>query len=262
MKVAIIGFSKSSYDDAPWDDDTWEKWGMPWDARGWERYTRLFEMHSPVLWDSQMAEPFIEFWDGEKYHRKSHRPQNYYPDHEQNGILLDAAMSKGHKVYAQNGVPEGGANVETSLIEYPYKRVMECIGEDYFQSSIAYAFALAITEIVKNDWNIVSEIALYGVDVSPDGEWVYQRANIEYLIGLARGLGIKVTIPETSALCKFQDQVIRYGAMDVMYTLRYGIIKEPQTFVRHSLGEKYSIEQLRKMDLPKQLKEDVMRYAG
>ena len=268
MKIAIIGFSKSSYDDAPWDDDTWEKWGMPWDSNnGWQAYTRLFEMHSPVLWDSKMAEPFIEFWDGEKFHRKSHRPDDYYPSHEGKGRLLEASLSTKHKVYAQTGVPEDDEKADKSLITYPYQRVSEVIGCDYFQSSIAYALALAIAEITTSrkvlDGTIIPsfcEISLYGVDVSPDEEWAYQRANIEYLIGIARGIGIKVTIPESSALCKFQDQTIKYGAMDVRYTGRYGQIVEPQTFIRHSLGEKYSIEQLKAMDLPKHLKEQVMQY--
>ena len=26
-KVAIVGFSKTSYDDVPWDNPGWEKWG-------------------------------------------------------------------------------------------------------------------------------------------------------------------------------------------------------------------------------------------
>ena len=262
MKIAIIGFSESSYDDAPWEDNKWEKWGMPWDGKGWERYDRLFEMHSPVLWDSKMAEPFIEFWDGEKFHRKSHRPDDYYPIDGEEGRLLEASNSTKHKVYAQTGITESNVKDNKGLITYPFKRVIKVTGCDYFQSSIAYALALAITEIKANDAIVIAEIALYGVDVSPDQEWSYQRANIEYLIGVARGMGIEVTIPESSALCKFQDQVIKYGAMDVSYTKRYGVIKEPQTFIRHSLGEKYSIQQLLTLDLPERLKKELLEYAG
>ena len=33
-------------------------------------------------------------------------------------------------------------------------------------------------------------------------EYFYQRAGCEYLIGLARGMGVKVVIPHESALCK------------------------------------------------------------
>ena len=41
MKVAVVGFSPSSYDAAPWDDPTWEKWGMPWDNRGKEQESAI-----------------------------------------------------------------------------------------------------------------------------------------------------------------------------------------------------------------------------
>lgn len=251
MKVAIVGFAPSSYDDAPWDDPTWEKWGMPWDGKGWERYTRLFEMHDAILWDLQMAEHFIEFWDGEKFHRKSHRPADYY-----NKCIVGAANSKEHKLYVQNGIWEKDCKDNIGLITYPFDRVIPVCGE-YFQSSIAYILALAITEMVTHpkikslDMTIEDcEIALYGVDVSPDDEWAYQRACIEFLVGLAIGKGIKVTIPESSALLKFQDQFIKYGACNVEYTGRYGNIVQPQLFKRWTVGEHYSIDQLAKMDLP------------
>ena len=74
---------------------------MPWDGKGWQRYTRLFEMHDPILWDLQTAEHFIEFWDGEKFHRKSHRPANYYSE-----CIVGAANSKEHKLYVQEGILE------------------------------------------------------------------------------------------------------------------------------------------------------------
>ncbi len=122
--------------------------------------------------------------------------------------------------------------------------------------------ALAITEMVTHpDVKALHyglgecEIALYGIDVSPDDEWSYQRACIEYLVGIAIGKGIKVTIPESSALLKFHDQFIKYGACNVEYTGRYGNIVQPQLFKRWTLNEHYSLEQMSKMDLP----EDVMK---
>ena len=42
-KVAIVGFSKTSYDDVPWDNSRFEKWGLAWDLNGWRRYDRLFD---------------------------------------------------------------------------------------------------------------------------------------------------------------------------------------------------------------------------
>jgi hypothetical protein len=271
VKIAIIGFSKTSYDDAPWNDPTWEKWGMPWDGKGYDRYDRLFEMHSPILWDSLLAHPIIEFWDGEKYHRKGHRLPHYYVGDEENeSVLVTAANDPKVKLYTQNGIPEDRVENNRGLIEYPFERVIECIGADYFQSSVSYALSLAITEIADYEdarydaddpGQSSHEIGLWGIDVHADEEWVYQRACIEYLVGLARGMGINVFIPESSALCKFQDQMIKFGAIEVDYTQRYGIIKQPQTFRRWTLGDKYTLCQLRKLDLPEDLKRDVVHHS-
>lgn len=63
----------------------------------------------------------------------------------------------------------------------------------YFSSSIAYMVALAM-------FLDVQEIHIYGVDLTDDTEYHHQRPNTEYLVGLARGMGIRVAIPEGSAL--------------------------------------------------------------
>jgi hypothetical protein len=79
---------------------------------------------------------------------------------------------------------------------FPDEAVAGC--GDYLCSSIAFMLALAIHEGAE-------EIGLYCVDMRADEEYFYQRANCEYLIGLARGRGIAVHIPEQSPLCKFQN---------------------------------------------------------
>lgn len=91
---------------------------------------------------------------------------------------------------------------------YPFDAVAESVG-DYWCSSIGYMLALAIHEGAE-------EIALYGVDMRADDEYGYQKPNCEYLIGFARGKGIKVHVPEQSPLCKFvsppdKDYAGRYG---------------------------------------------------
>jgi hypothetical protein len=76
--------------------------------------------------------------------------------------------------------------------------VSETIYGDYFNSSVGFMLALAIHEGAE-------EIAIYGVDMRADEEYGYQRPNCEYLIGLARGKGIKVHIPDVCPLCKYQN---------------------------------------------------------
>ncbi len=99
--------------------------------------------------------------------------------------------------------------------KYPFRQVAETIGEYYYNSSIAYAMALAIHEGAE-------EIGIYGVDMKADDEYGYQRPNMEYLVGLARGKGIKVHIPKESPLCKFQNTGIRFYDHIPEYVKRYG----------------------------------------
>ena len=66
---------------------------------------------------------------------------------------------------------------------------------DYYTSTPAQMLALAI-------WEGFEEIHLYGVDMLQAEEYFYQRSGCEYFVGFARGRGIKVYVPPTSALCK------------------------------------------------------------
>jgi hypothetical protein len=94
-------------------------------------------------------------------------------------------------------------------VRYPIEGVisaLEAVGGpgsvgDYFASSISYMMALAI-------YQKRPEVHIYGVDLIAEEEWGYQRPNLEYLIGLARGNGMVVYIPPESALLRFTH---RYG---------------------------------------------------
>jgi hypothetical protein len=67
--------------------------------------------------------------------------------------------------------------------------------QPYLTSSIAYQLAFAIYERFE-------EIHLYGIDLNTGGEYAWQKAGVEYLIGLAAGRGIRVVIPDNCALLK------------------------------------------------------------
>lgn len=97
-----------------------------------------------------------------------------------------------------------------NAVAYPFDAVAADVG-DYWCSSIAYMLALAIHEKAE-------EIGVYGVNMQAGDEYGYQKPNCEYLIGLARGRGIKVHIPDVSPLCKFvsppdRDYAGRYGRL-------------------------------------------------
>lgn len=183
LKVAIIGISPTTHDLAPWNDSNWEKWGLPWHEGYWPRMDRLFEMHDIRLLKG----------DGSK------RPADYF--NRLNNCWVPLYMQSSYKE-----VPNAK--------RYPFANVAKVTGE-YWNSSIAYAMAMAIYEGAD-------EIGIYGVDMAGDDEYGYQKPNMEYLVGLARGKGIKVTIPDASPLCKFQPKGIRFFDQTPTYIDRYG----------------------------------------
>lgn len=100
---------------------------------------------------------------------------------------------------------------------YPFEMVETYTRSSYYNSSIAYMIALAIAEGAK-------EISLFGVDMDDHSEYAYQRANCEYLIGMARGKGIKVTIPDESPVCKFTPTAFTMNGETIYDKQRYGWI--------------------------------------
>lgn len=182
LKVAIVGLSPSTHDLAPWADSSWEKWGLPWDDKGWALMSRHFEMHDMRLLDSP----------------HSKRKEGYW------GRLQDC-----ERLYIQ--APD--ARLPNAAV-YPFDEVAKTTSA-YWNSSIAYAMALAIHEGAE-------EIGVFGVDMESDEEYGYQKPNMEYLIGLARGRGIKVMIPDASPLCKFNSNGIRFYEHAPVYVERYG----------------------------------------
>ena len=161
LKVAIVGLAQASRHLVPWDDPEWQVWGLAWDSERYRMHS-VFEMHDvPTL-------------------------KRVYPDLE----AYFEKLSHCSKVYTQDVIP-GLAN----SVRFPFADVAQVCGP-YWESSIAYAMSLAITQGAE-------EIGIYGVNMKADEEYAYQRPNLEYLIGLAKGKGIEVHIPDSSPLLKF-----------------------------------------------------------
>lgn len=165
LKVAVIGLAPSTRDGIPWNDEAWELWGLAWDA---ERYKlhRAFEIH--------------DMHDITQFH--GHTPASLKEYLEK--------ISFCRRLYMADAYPEvPGAE------RYPYELVSQVCG-NYWESSIAYMVGLAIVEGAE-------EISIYGVSMKANEEYFYQRPNLEYLIGLATGRGIKVHVHEGSPVMKF-----------------------------------------------------------
>ncbi len=164
--VAIVGRCWSTRADAPWNDASWELWGLAWDPL--PKVDRIYETH-----------------------------QNFrlYMGNEEDGAwhVGGLRMSKVpvYMLEKHDDIPKS--------IRYPIEEITKLVGKatakqtPYLESSIAYMLAHSILEGVDR-------VGIWGVDLHCESEYAYQRPNLEYLIGLARGRGIKVFIPPQSQL--------------------------------------------------------------
>lgn len=164
----------------------------PWGDKDWQKWG--------LPWDWRWA----ELDSGFEMHdmrlltsRFSERPGDYFDR------LRDIPLLYMQEAYS--GLPAR---------RYPFEEVAQTTGA-YWNSSPAYMLALAIHEGAE-------EIGIWGVDLIAADEYGYQKPNMEYLVGIARGRGIKVHIPEESALCKFQPEGITFFDHVPTYHKRYG----------------------------------------
>lgn len=167
-KVAIVGFAESTRHLAPYGDDSVEIWAMNQLYRHIPRATRWWEMHR--------REDFLaDQVPGTDYLR-----------------WLQNCPIPIYMVQHFDDIP--------SSVSFPLDKAIGIFG-DYFYSTISYMIALAIMEEFE-------EIQIWGIDLSHDSEYEYQKPSAEYLLGVAKGLGIDIRIPPQSALLK---GMYRYG---------------------------------------------------
>ncbi len=171
LKVAIVGKAPSTLLDAPYDDTSWEIWTLSNNAQLGEaaRWSRHFEIH-----------PLKQFRDD--------------PGRADYWNWLRSEPANKRPIYTQAATPDMPA-----AKAFPIEEVIERFG-GYFNNTVSYLIAFAILEGAE-------EIAIYGIDmavggVDPNAEYSHQRPSCEYMIGLARGMGIKVYVPKKSDLLK------------------------------------------------------------
>jgi len=176
-RLAIVGFANSKTE-APYNDPTWEIWGLN-DLHGIiPRWTRWFDIHTPEVIDIDV--------------QAGRAP----PDKCGIGGLSHLTCP----VYMQQRNPKVPNSVQFPLDEV-LKTFSNLTGKRYFTNSISYMLAFALYEgiITGRQWD---EIHIYGVDMAVGTEYEVQRASCEYWIGIAEGMGIKMYIPDSSDLNK------------------------------------------------------------
>jgi len=170
-KVAIVGFAPSSMLDVRplFDDPDLEVWGLnqiylPFPLMA-QRADRWFQIHHQHDFDAAVR------------------------DHQHGDWLAQWSKETGRPIYMQERFP----NIPSS-IAYPAEYICKKWGR-YFTNSISWEIITAIEEGFE-------EIFIFGVDMAQDDEYSQQRPSCEYFIGIARGMGIKVHVPDKSDLLK------------------------------------------------------------
>ena len=167
-RLALVGFSNTNRDLAPFDNPDYEIWSLnhSWGMEFLKRCDVYFDLH-PHSWIVQAvgkSEP-------ERQHLEWLQQPHNFP------------------IYMQEKFPEFPASVR-----YPIERIRKKYA-DFHTSSLSYMLALAID--MGYTW-----IEVYGFDMAADSEYNYQRDSAEYFLGLAMGMGIHIYVPDNCPLLK------------------------------------------------------------
>jgi len=184
-KVAIIGKAPDSVALAPYADPTWEVWilntlGVNKEVPRWDRQ---FELHDLKLTLDPAYGNYYQWLAGQT------RP-----------------------VYLRDAPPSDFK----CGVQFPLGEILEAFcalaGRTYLTNTVSLMTALALLEHMKGQ--AVSELGFWGVNMAQHAiqaaghvgwftsEYARQRPSCEYWIGIAEGMGIKVTIPPQSDLLK------------------------------------------------------------
>ena len=157
----------------PWQDREWEIWGLPWIS--YPRVDRFYEIHEEG------------FYTG--------------PDKERDDIVaLNAKRYPDVPVYCT----ASRAHAFNNPKPFPLDDILSWLPIPYLEDSTSYMMAHAMHEGA-------TEIGLYGVHMMGRNDYVAHRPSVTYLVGLAQGKGIDVTVPPGSPLFASRYMEGRYG---------------------------------------------------
>jgi hypothetical protein len=168
-KIAFVGTARSA-DQAPFDDETWEIWGVSQRGKYVTRATRWFELHRL---DGEDAD-----WAGKW--RECVR-----------GFIADTPL---YMFYPEPGLA-------TNQVTYPVDHITGRFGTYFMTSTFAWMLALAIDELRPLDGEATDgEIAIFGVDMEYGTEYAQQRAGLRHFLALAAFAGIEVKLLAATGL--------------------------------------------------------------
>lgn len=169
--VAIVGTSERSRHLAPYHDSSIDIWlfnSNVIDDTWAKRCNLIMEMHQV---DTFLSVP------------------NIYTEFLKNNTEIP--------VYMQDAIPEAPASIKyplediTEMFLSKFKREDDII--QYFTSSICYAIALAL-------YKGYERIELFGIDMSNNTEYIYQRDGVGLWVGIALARGVEIYLPRFSPM--------------------------------------------------------------
>ena len=199
-RCAILG-TAPSWAQCPWTDTTLEIWGLnDGYMLGVPRADRWYDLHPfyQMLFRGRTANGLISSGQAalDVPIGVYHRPDTH----------LDWLKTRPIPVYlqeAKSDYPTSRTFPKAELLQWfarywPYrvnrKGTVEP-GPDYEVSTPSWMLMHAIAEGYQ-------EIHIYGIHLATEWEYVQQRPNFEFLIGVAAGRGVKIVLPESATICK------------------------------------------------------------
>lgn len=211
-KLAIVGSHTATRDQAPFKDEEWDIWIFN-EAASLNRVPRfdaVFQLHDPLIWrDPSNKNDKNHYKWLQEPHDCTIWMQDQYPDvPSSKKYPLDNVL----KIFRH--ITKGGDPIR------------------FLTSSPGYALALGI-------YMGYQEIALYGVEMNTNTEYVFQREGIALLVGLAAGRGVRVRIPKKSEL--YSEPLYGYGGGVVIgrqeFELTYNKIAKAEAVAAQAVNE-------------------------
>ncbi len=193
-KIAIVGTAEPHWRAAPFDDPSWEIWTCGGIFAVAPRTDRHFELHDKAETCKGWGSP-----ESEAAARK---------------VYWDWLRDAGPKAVLRGSTADA-PNAEI----YPLDAILTNFPDRYFTNSISWMLALALIEGC-------TELGIWGVDMALTGdpavpeshEYARQRPSVEFYLGIAVGMGVRLVLPPETTLLKtrrlygFQDDD-GFGAM-------------------------------------------------
>lgn len=152
---------------------------IPWQDPAWQKWGLLWD----PLW--RRLDRSYDIHSQEQIDTWEKRPRDY--------------GKRPREIQAAGNLCVAWGNNLSPTLSYPEFALVN----GYCTGSIAAIIAHAI-------WDCAAEISLHGVEINEDGPYSHQRACIEFYLGMARGDGAKLFIPDGCSLLT-NDNGKRYG---------------------------------------------------